>query len=169
MSGVDPTVFRRFYREETDEQEEEIQVFDDRRHEVKDYKMPRRKTTRRRRRGDAERYVAVCVTNPDVPETSAAPLISGAGDDTTNAEDQGDDTQRQQKTTEAGPGSGATSGHLSLPPLPPAPPPPESMPHAGRIEFSPEKAGQDITPLNLEFESSSRGFTSISSEFLSRG
>ena len=30
-------------------------------------------------------------------------------------------------------------------------PPPENTPHAGRLEFSPEKAGLDVTPLNLEF------------------
>lgn len=30
-------------------------------------------------------------------------------------------------------------------------PPPDNLPHAGRLEFSPEKAGLDVTPLNLEF------------------
>ena len=36
----------------------------------------------------------------------------------------------------------------------PAPviPPPDAMPHAGRVEFSPEMAGKDVTPLNLEFD-----------------
>ncbi len=53
VSGVDPTVFRRFFREETEEVEDEVETFQ--RSEVKDYKMPRRKTTRRRRRKD--RYV----------------------------------------------------------------------------------------------------------------
>lgn len=54
--GVDPSVFKRFVREEIEEEEEEGQEaqFDDKRCEVKDYKMPRRKTTRRRRRFDTK-------------------------------------------------------------------------------------------------------------------
>ncbi len=50
VSGVDPTVFRRFFREETEEVEDELNEFHDKRSEMKEYKMPRRKTTRRKRR-----------------------------------------------------------------------------------------------------------------------
>lgn len=49
--GVDPTVFRRFVRDEaTEEIEEEENEFIDRRREMKDYKMPRRKTTKRKKK-----------------------------------------------------------------------------------------------------------------------
>ena len=48
--GVDPSVFRRGFREEPEEPEEEgEETHNDKRSQVKDYKMPRRKTTRRRR------------------------------------------------------------------------------------------------------------------------
>ena len=47
---VDPSVFRRFDREVVEEPEEEgAETYDDKRSQVKNYKMPRRKTTRRRR------------------------------------------------------------------------------------------------------------------------
>merc|ERR1712045_517631 len=53
--GVDPSVFKRFVREAIEEEEEGQEAqFDDKRCEVKDYKMPRRKTTRRRRRFDTK-------------------------------------------------------------------------------------------------------------------
>ena len=50
--GVDPTVFRRFFREEFEDVEDEVNEFSDKRCEVKDYKMPRRKTTRRKKKKD---------------------------------------------------------------------------------------------------------------------
>lgn len=52
MSGVDPTVFRRYFREEAEEFEDDLHEYNDKRSEVKDYKMPRRKTTRRRKKKD---------------------------------------------------------------------------------------------------------------------
>jgi hypothetical protein len=62
--GVDPTIFRRFLREVEDEDVPEDDVNEtqaatttDKRTEVNDYKMPRRKTTRRkkgRRQDDTE-------------------------------------------------------------------------------------------------------------------
>lgn len=52
---MDPTVFRRFFREETDDFDEELNEYNDKRCEVKDYKMPRRKTTRRKKK-DSDRY-----------------------------------------------------------------------------------------------------------------
>jgi len=60
--GVDPSVFKRFVREMPADLEEEEDAneegedgegrFHDKRCQVKDYKMPRRKTTRRKRRPD---------------------------------------------------------------------------------------------------------------------
>ena len=53
--GVDPTIFRRFLREVEEEDIVEDEVNDttntttDKRTEVNDYKMPRRKTTRRKK------------------------------------------------------------------------------------------------------------------------
>ena len=48
--GVDPSVFRRFNREEAEDTVEEgVENYDDKRNQVKDYKMPRRRTTKRRR------------------------------------------------------------------------------------------------------------------------
>ncbi len=41
MIGVDPTVFRRYFRDEAEEIDEELADCADRRCEVKDYKMPR--------------------------------------------------------------------------------------------------------------------------------
>ena len=43
------------------------------------------------------------------------------------------------------------AARASMAPGPAPPPPPDAAPHAGRLEFSPEKAGLDVTPLNLEF------------------
>ena len=54
MSGVDPTVFRRFFREEAEEVEDDINELNDKRCEMKDYKMPRRKTTRRKKKREDE-------------------------------------------------------------------------------------------------------------------
>ncbi len=56
MIGVDPSVFRRFVKEETEAvgADEDMNEFHDRRCEVKDYKMPRRKTTRRKKQPDKE-------------------------------------------------------------------------------------------------------------------
>ena len=52
---MDPTVFRRFFREENEEYEEDMtEQYNDKRCEVKDYKMPRRKTTRRKKRKDTD-------------------------------------------------------------------------------------------------------------------
>jgi len=39
--GVDPTVFRRYFRDETEEIEDELTDYTDKRCEVKEYKMPR--------------------------------------------------------------------------------------------------------------------------------
>ncbi len=52
---MDPTVFRRFFREETDEVEDDLHEVHDKRSEMKDYKMPRRKTTRRKKKKDTDR------------------------------------------------------------------------------------------------------------------
>ena len=54
VSGVDPTVFRRFFREEAEEVEDDINELNDKRCEMKDYKMPRRKTTRRKKKRENE-------------------------------------------------------------------------------------------------------------------
>lgn len=56
VTGVDPSVFRRFTRDhaENEEVEEEgAETYHDKRSQVKDYKMPRRKTTRRRNKKPA--------------------------------------------------------------------------------------------------------------------
>ena len=52
--GVDPTVFRRYFRDEQEEIDEELADCADRRCEVKDYKMPRRRTTRRKKRSNRD-------------------------------------------------------------------------------------------------------------------
>ena len=54
MIGVDPTVFRRYFRDEQEEIDEELADCADRRCEVKDYKMPRRRTTRRKKRSNRD-------------------------------------------------------------------------------------------------------------------
>lgn len=55
MSGVDPTVFRRFFREDMEEIEEETNEFEDKRSQAENFKMPRRRTTIRRKvRNNAE-------------------------------------------------------------------------------------------------------------------
>ena len=55
MFGVDPTIFRRYLKEAEDddvpedEANEAVSMTKDKRTEVIDYKMPRRKTTRRKK------------------------------------------------------------------------------------------------------------------------
>lgn len=61
VTGVDPSVFRRFTRdaaenEEVEEEGAETMINDDKRSQVKDYKMPRRKTTRRRNKNKPAFY-----------------------------------------------------------------------------------------------------------------
>lgn len=41
VTGVDPTVFRRYFRDETEEIEDELMDYTDKRCEVQEYKMPR--------------------------------------------------------------------------------------------------------------------------------
>ncbi|XP_023332947.1 potassium voltage-gated channel unc-103 isoform X1 [Eurytemora carolleeae] len=54
VTGVDPSVFRRYFREEEEEQQEheetEFSAGGYNRSDVRDYKMPRRRTTKRRKR-----------------------------------------------------------------------------------------------------------------------
>jgi hypothetical protein len=88
--------------------------------------MPRRKTTRRRKKG---------------------------ADDDSTTEVNMDGSESAQKPSGA---AELTEGSPFQPPVEPGVlsrpfPPPENMAHAGRLEFSPEKAGLDVTPLNLEF------------------
>ena len=57
--GVDPSVFRRFNRDDltaNDDTVEEggVENYDDKRNQVKDYKMPRRRTTKRRKIGPSD-------------------------------------------------------------------------------------------------------------------
>ena len=54
--GVDPSVFRRFNREDLTANDDTVEEggeenCDDKRNQVKDYKMPRRRTTKRRKSG----------------------------------------------------------------------------------------------------------------------
>ncbi|QQP39548.1 Uncharacterized protein FKW44_020469, partial [Caligus rogercresseyi] len=97
VSGVDPSVFRRFSHEGYEEEEDSTPggETENRRSEAKEFKMPRRKTTRRKRRILKDRGKRATIAKANilcVPD-------------------------------EINPGN-----------------------------FSPEKAGRDITPLNLHFE-----------------
>ncbi|CAB4062583.1 KCNH2 [Lepeophtheirus salmonis] len=116
VSGVDPSVFRRFSHEGYEEDDDSINGEKDHgRSEAKDYKMPRRKTTRRRRRKGK-------IPDDEVTSTQANIICSPVDMNNFN----------ENKTS------------------------------ATRLEFSPDKAGMDITPLNLDFENRSSTLSPIS-------
>ncbi|TRY79577.1 hypothetical protein TCAL_11194 [Tigriopus californicus] len=133
VSGVDPTVFRRYFRDDLEEIEDETNDAMDKRCEVKDYKMPRRRTTRRKKRKDN--------TDGDEDDDDEYVLCPLQDDD----EEEGENYSSFQVV------ENRSSTALDMPPDRPPMPPPDYMPHAGRVEFSPEKAGMDVTPLNLDF------------------
>ncbi|XP_059086068.1 potassium voltage-gated channel subfamily H member 2-like isoform X2 [Tigriopus californicus] len=141
VSGVDPTVFRRYFRDDLEEIEDETNDAMDKRCEVKDYKMPRRRTTRRKKRKD----------NTDGDEDDDDEASGRAEINSVLNTVQDDDEEEGENYSSFQVVENRSSTALDMPPDRPPMPPPDYMPHAGRVEFSPEKAGMDVTPLNLDF------------------
>jgi len=79
VTGVDPSVFRRYFREEEEEQqgdaeEAELNAGDYNRSDVRDYKMPRRRTTRRKKRSKPPDGTSVTVSE-EQSRTPPAPRV----------------------------------------------------------------------------------------------